>query len=234
MEFRKLWYLQRFNLFQEFTRQELTAVAHLIDTQEFEQHDHVYQAGDPADQVYFLMEGRVKLYRREPSGRKVTLTFLSPGEVFGGLALNGDGLHEQGAQTTVPSTIYAMSAEDFRTLLSQRPTLGLRVIHRFHRRERILERKIASLVFKTVPERLAETLVEMGDEYGEVCRHGHALDLELSQQELADLIGARRQIVNATLKEFQRLGLIERRRHLICLIERAGLQGVASGFNPTR
>jgi len=90
------------------------------------------------------------------------------------------------------------------------------------------------LCFKTVPERLAETLAEMGDEYGQACRHGHALDLELSQHELADLIGARRQIVNATLKQFQQLGLIERRRHLICLIDRAGLQGVASPSNPTR
>jgi CRP-like cAMP-binding protein len=234
VQFSKLWYLQRFNLFQEFTRQELTAVAHLIDTQEFEQHEHLYQAGDPTDQVYFLMEGRVKLYRRGPSGRRVTLTFLSPGEVFGGPALNGDSLHEQGAQATVPSTIYGMSAGDFRTLLSQRPTLGLRVIHRLHRQERILERKIASLVFKTVPERLAESLVEMGDEHGQACRHGHALDLELSQQELADLIGARRQIVNATLKQFEHLGLIERRRHLICLIDRAGLQGVAGPSNSTR
>jgi CRP-like cAMP-binding protein len=233
MQFSKLWYLQRFNLFQEFTRQELTSVAHLIDSQEFEWHEHLYQAGDPADQVYLLMEGRVKLYRRGPSGRKVTLAFLSPGEVFGDLALNGDGLHEQGAQTAVPSTIYAMPAEGFRALLSQRPTLGLRVIRRLRRQERILERKIASLVFKTVSERLAEALVALGDEYGQACRHGHALDLEVSQQELADLIGATRQVVNTTLKQFHQAGLVALRRRLICLIDRPGLQA-AAGPSETR
>lgn len=224
MQFSKLWYLQHFNLFQEFTRQELVSVARLVDLQELDKREHLYQAGDPANEVYFLMEGQVKIYYRGPSGRKVTLAILNAGEVFGGLALNGDELHEEGAESIAPSTIYSMSALDFQTLLSQRPTLGLRVIRRLRRQERRLERQIASLVFKTVPERLAETLLALGDEYGQPCRHGHSLDLEISQQDLADLIGATRQVVNATLKQFQHRRLVDPRRHLICFIDRPGLQ----------
>ena len=59
----RLWYLQHFNLFQEFTREELLPVARLVDPHELARHTHLYHSGDPADLVYFLIEGQVKIYR---------------------------------------------------------------------------------------------------------------------------------------------------------------------------
>lgn len=234
MQFSKVWYLQHFSLFQEFTQAELLTVARMMDMQVLAKRDHVFEAGELADHVYLLKEGHVKMYRRGHFGRKLTLAILKPGEVFGELALTAGESHEQEAEALESSTICSTTARDFRALLDLKPALAFRVIQRLGQQKRLLERKIASLVFKDVPARLAETLLELGDDYGQPCAHGLALELVVTQQDLADLIGATRQVVNAALKQLQRRRLIYPRRNFICFADRDGLRRVAeSSGSPT-
>jgi CRP/FNR family transcriptional regulator, cyclic AMP receptor protein len=78
-----------------------------------------------------------------------------------------------------------------------------------------------------VPTPLAEVLLRLAEDYGEICTHGLALELRITQQDLADLIGATRPIVNATLKQFRERGLIYPRPYVICIADRDGLRRVA-------
>jgi CRP/FNR family transcriptional regulator, cyclic AMP receptor protein len=119
---------------------------------------------------------------------------LGPGEVFGELAPTSGEVQVQDVEALETSIICSMTAEDFRALIDIHPTLALRVIQSLGEQKRVLERKITSLVFKDVPARLAETLLELADEHGQPCTHGQALELVLTQQDLADLIGATRQV----------------------------------------
>ena len=234
MQLGTLWYLQRFSLLQEFTQAELLTVAHMMDMQVLAKSERVFQAGELADHVYFLKEGHVKIYRRGHFGRKLTLVILKPGEIFGELTLTAGESHEQEAEALETSTICSTTDRDFRALLDLKPALALRVMQRLGQQTRLLERKIASLVFKDVPARLAETLLELGDDYGQPCAHGLAQELVITQQDLADLIGATRQVVNATLKQFQRRRLIYPHRNFICYADRDGLRRIAeSSGSPT-
>jgi CRP-like cAMP-binding protein len=190
-------------------------------------HDRLYQSGDPADRVYFVKEGHLKIYRRGHFGQKITLAILSPGEVFGELALSAGKIHEQEVEALETSLVCSMTAKDFQALLDLKPALAFRVIQNLGEQRRMLERKIANLVFKDVPARLAEALLEWAHGGGQPCAHALALDLVITQQDLADLIGATRQVVNATLKQFQRRGLIDSRRNCICLADPDGLRSVA-------
>jgi CRP/FNR family cyclic AMP-dependent transcriptional regulator len=227
MQFSTLWYLQRLNLFEEFTQAELLRVARAMDMEELEKHEGVFQIGDPAGNVYFLIEGLVKIYRRSPSKRKITLAILHPGEIFGDHTFTPGESHEHGAEALEPAIVGAMTAGDFRTLLYQKPDLALRVVQCLGRQKRSLERKIADLVFKDVPTRLAETLLELSEAHGQPCVHGLIRELAITQQELADLIGATRQVVNSTLKRFQQQGLIALRRQRICIADPSGLSRIA-------
>ena len=116
------------------------------------------------------MEGRVKIYRRGPSDRRMTLAILNPGEIFGDNALIAAETREQGAEALEPSIVGSMTGSDFRALLERKPSLALQVIQCLSREKRTLERKIASLVFKDVPARLAETLLALSNEYGQPSR----------------------------------------------------------------
>ena len=227
MQFSTLWYLQRLNLFEAFTRAELVRVVRAVDMEELEKRDRVFQIGEAAGNVYFLIEGLVKIYRRGPSGRRITLAIMHPGEVFGDHALTPGESHEHGAEALEPTIVGVMTAEAFRALLNQKPDLALRVVQRLGRQKRALERKIANLVFKDVPARLADTLLELSEAYGQPCTHGLVRELAISQQDLADLIGATRQVVNSTLKQFQQQGLIALRRQRVCFADAAGLGRIA-------
>ncbi len=118
-------------------------------------------------------------------------------------------------------------------LLDLKPTLAFRVLQNLGEQKRVLERKIAGFVFKDVPARLAEALLELGESYGQPCAHGLALELVITQQDLADLVGATRSVVNATLKPFQRRGLIYPRRNVLCFTDRDGLRRLAESAEST-
>jgi CRP/FNR family transcriptional regulator, cyclic AMP receptor protein len=233
MQFGKLWYLQRFNLFQEFTEAELLAVVRVMDLRALERHEQVFQAGAPADRVYFLKEGRVKISRRGRFGRKVTLAILKPGEVFGEGAFTAGAVHEHEAEALETSIICVMTTSEFRALLHRKPALALRVLQNLSQWERLLEQRIADLVFKDVPTRLAETLLALGEYYCQPCAHGLGLELVITQQDLADLIGATRPVVNAALKQFERRGLISLHRQFICFADRDGLRRLAASSGST-
>jgi CRP/FNR family transcriptional regulator, cyclic AMP receptor protein len=227
MQFRKLWFLQRLNVFQDFPREDLVTAARMMYEHTLKKHDRLYQSGEPADHMYFVKQGHLKIYRRGRFGQKITLAILSPGEVFGELALSGGEIHEQEVEALETSLVCSMTAKDFQALLDLQPALAFRVIQNLGEQRRTLERKIAGLVFKDVPARLAEALLELALGSGQPCTHDLALELVITQQDLADLIGATRQVVNATLKQFQRRGLIDSRRNRICLADPDGLRGVA-------
>jgi len=233
MQFDKLWYLQRFNLFQEFAEAELWAVVRVMNLQALERHEQVFQAGAPANRVYFLKEGHVKISRRGRFGRKVTLAILRPGEVFGEGAFTASAVYEQEAEALETSIICVMTTSEFRALLLRKPALALRVLQNVSQWQRLLERKIADLVFKDVPTRLAETLLALGEDYGQRCAHGLGLELAITQQDLADLIGATRPVVNAALKQFERRGLISPHRQFICFADRDGLRRLAESSGRT-
>jgi CRP-like cAMP-binding protein len=227
MQVRTWWFLQRFHVFQDVPQADLVTAARMMAEHTLKKHDRLYRSGESADHVYFLKEGRLKIYHRGRFGQKITLAILSPGAVFGELALSAGESHEQEVEALETSLVCSMTAKDFQALLDLKPAVAFRVIQHLSEQRRRLERKIAALVFKDVPARLAEALLELAPGCGQPCVHHLALDLVITQQDLADLIGATRPVVNATLKQFQRQGLIASRRNRICLADPDGLRRVA-------
>jgi len=225
--FSTLGYLRHLSLLQDFTPAELLTVARMIDLRTLERHDRVFQIGEPTVHIYVVLEGRLKIYRRHRVGRQVTLAFLKPGDVFGEDGLTAGAVHEQGVEALETATIGALVAGEFRAFLEHKPVLALRVLQNLGQQKGLLERKIADLVFKDVPTRLAEVLLGLAEDSGEACTHGLVLKLRITQQDLADLIGATRPAVNATLKQFRERGLIYPRPHVICVADREGLRRVS-------
>jgi CRP-like cAMP-binding protein len=162
------------SLLQECTLAELLTVARLMDLQTLERHNQVFQIGEPTVHVYVVLDGRVQIYRRRRFGRRVTLAILKPGDVFGEDALTPDEVRGQGVEALETTAIGALAAGEFRALLEWKPVLAWRVLQSLGRQKRLLERKVADIVFKDVPTRLAEGLLGLAEDSGEACTHGLA------------------------------------------------------------
>jgi CRP-like cAMP-binding protein len=118
---------------------------------------------------------------------------------------------------------------EFRSLLESRPTLALDIIRAQNDRIRQLRRRLVGVTFKEVPARLAQTLLQLGETLGEHCPHGGELDLRgVTQQDLADLVGASRSFVSTLINEMKRDGHLGNVGRTLCIRDQKALNKAAS------
>lgn len=171
----------------------------------------VFQAGSPGDFTYFLEEGRVKIFHQSPNGKEVVLWFCASGEIFGlaEVCQGGDG-RQVTAQACEPSKILAVRREAFQNFLEQNPSAALLVNDVLACRLRSLGNVIQSLVENDVNERVAQLLARLIANYGRTVANGDVcLDIRITHQDMANMIGTTRQSVTSALNLLRRQGVLE-------------------------
>ncbi|MCD6520564.1 MAG: Crp/Fnr family transcriptional regulator [Anaerolineae bacterium] len=174
--------------------------------------------GSPCEEVFLLLEGRVRALKTSPEGREQVVRELQPGEGFYLVpALDGGPL----PVTTITATrvtLLSFSQEDFLFLLERYPTVARRVLVEFAGRLRRLAALTGELALRTVPQRLARLLLESA-------RAGR----RMTQREMAAQIGTVREVVARALTDFERRGWLRRRRGIIELVDVRALQRLGLG-----
>ena len=189
----------------------------------------IYRPGDSTDRVYLLKTGRVRLMRLGKNSQRSVVSILRAGDLFGELFRPEGSLIEELAVAAGEAEIWSIEGRDFRAQLEARPTLALDVIKAYSERVRGLRQRVLGLTFKEVPARLAETLLILSEAHGERCPHGGETDLRgITQQDLADLVGASRSFVSTLINKMKRDGLLANQGRLLVLRDEEGLAQVAS------
>jgi CRP-like cAMP-binding protein len=184
--------------------------------------------------VYLLERGLVRVYRLGEAGSEVTLGYIGIGEVFGELTAFGAHPRESFASASLPCVVRRFARAAFERLVRARPERMMAVTQQIAERLKRMESRIEHLVFDDVRSRLVSVLLELAHDFGEERGSDVVIRLPLTQSELATLIGATRQTVNATLAELRGEGLVERDGGLVVLrspdaLRRALRPGGASG-----
>ena len=184
----------------------------------------IFQEGDPGERMYVILEGKVKLGQSSNDGRESLLAILGPGEMFGELSLFDPGQRTSTATALTDAVILALSNEQLRPWLAGRPEVAAALLQALARRLRRTNEAMADLVFSDVPGRVAKALMDLGEKFGEVTSEGLLVTHDMTQEELAQLVGASRETVNKALADFAQRGWIrlESRQVLILDVERLG------------
>lgn len=227
MKRNKLWYLKQFNLLDALSEEEMTSLSDVLVDNEVKKKQPIYLAGDPGENLYFLKAGRVKISRIDESGKEFTLTLLEPGEIFGELGLFDDSPRETTAVALEDSIICMMKRKDFEKYATNKPELSLKLNKLMGLRLRQIENRIEELLFRDVPSRLARLLLRLVDQHFAETRHGLRINIKLTQQELANLIGATREMTSMLLNSFKKEGLINVVSKYIYIIDRQRLEKIA-------
>ncbi len=177
--------------------------------------DVIYQPGDIDDSLYYIHSGKVKLAYLDESGRKLTLTILGEGEIFGEMVLIGRKERDLLAQVLQDAVIYEIERSRFLELLREKPELALEVMELFGRRTQEIERKLEDLVFKDIPTRLSRQILKLIEEHGVETREGVQIDFKITHKELADLIGSARENTTSALNRLAREGILDKKRYRI-------------------
>jgi CRP-like cAMP-binding protein len=181
----------------------------------FAAKDMIFAPGDPDDQVYFLLEGTVRLYKIYGEYKEATVALLTEGDVFGELSLEEMSCPNAFAEAVTDARVAVVRKAVLNEVIKRHPEFALKLFSSFSERLRQSDKTIESLLDREVSARLATLLSHLGDRFGEPCNSGTVLKVRLTHQDLANMIFSTREAVSKEMSEFQRAGFIETRNHRI-------------------
>lgn len=223
----KVWYLERNRLFRGVPLAEIEKMAHLFHEQDYKAKEVIFAEGDLGDAIYLLKTGHVRLYRITEDGKEISLAILGPGDVFGELALFEEAQRQTFAEALDAAHICASSVDDFTRLMGHKPQFTMMVAREVARRRTDVETRFAGMAYGSVRGRLLQALRRLAEEHGAVQPDGGVrINIRLSHQELANLIGTSREACTIALGTLQKGGLLrlDADRHIvIAQIERLQL-----------
>lgn len=193
----------------------------------FEPGDYLTFAGDPADSLFIIAEGRVKLLRHTTTGKDVMLDLLIPGEFFGGLSTSSDSTYLETAQALTSVCALTIRREAFRAILNQYPAVGMQVLDLVTARLEAAHDTIHQLSAQTAEQRIAATLLTLAAKLGEPHEVGLLIQTPLSRDELAELTATTPETASRVISQFQRDGWIATGRQWIALVDTEALRQTA-------
>lgn len=183
---------------------EIRALSAHAAVQSFPKHAVIVNEGDRSDSIFIIRSGRVKVFLHGKDGREVVLNVQGPGEYFGELVLD-EGPRSASVMTLEPSKFFVISRADFRRFLSAHPEFAMKLINRLMQRVRALTENVGNLALLDVYGRVARLLLELAVE-----QDGKLVVTErLTQKDIADRVGASREMVSRIFKDLVAGGYIE-------------------------
>lgn len=171
----------------------------------------VYRAGDAADSLYAIVQGRIKLCRIDHDGeREAVIDILSEGSLFGESALYSTaGRRENSAVAYANSRLLKIPAGDFQRGMAEDDRLHDYTFRLIGQRLENAERRLADFALNAIPARLDRLLADFSDRYGVPESEGVLIDIPLPHREIASIVGSTRESVTVRLNAMRREGTIE-------------------------
>ena len=214
--------LRKAPLFEALDEEDAAALRSSVSEVRLGRGQTLFNEGDEGDRLYVILSGKVKLTRTAVDGRENLLGVLGPSEMFGELSLFDPRPRTASAVAVTDAVLAGLGHDDLRPFLSSRPHVSLQLLKALAARLRRTNDVMADLVFTDVPGRVAKALLELADKFGKEGEDGLHVHHGLTQEELAQLVGASRETVNKALADFASRGWLrlEARAVLIVDVER--------------
>ena len=198
-------------------------LASAMTTRKVDRGHVVFTEGDTGDRLFIVIEGKVKISRSAADGRENLLAVLGPSEMFGELSLCDPGPRTATATAVTDSALASLDHDDLRPLLFAQPAVAVQLLAALAQRLRRTNEAMADLVFSDVPGRVAKALLDLAERFGDDEQDGVRVHHDLTQEELAQLVGASRETVNKALSEFANRGWLRLEGRTVLLLDRERL-----------
>ncbi len=164
--------------------------------------------GDPADHLFVVLSGTVKVSAPSEDGKEITFGILGSGELFGEIGMLDDAEHTATVTALESTEVAVLDRQDVLRWVETSPAMALKLLAILCLRLRQTREIAEDLSFLTLPVRLAKKLKALAEAYGELTSKGVRIGLPLCQQELANLVGTTRESINKQLAVWQAEGIV--------------------------
>jgi len=225
-------FLRRVEIFASLEESELADLLEATTTKRLAAREVLFHKGDPGNQLYGVLSGRLKVLATSAEGKEVVFALSGPGDVIGEIALMDSNPRSATVVALENSELLTLHRRDFLPFLERHPKAAIRMASVLARRVRDLSQNTEDAQFMPLPSRMAKKVLRLADVYGKpLAQGGTSIDIRLSQQDLADLVGTTRESVNKQLRHWEEQGYVELKRAHINVLERDALEDISDlGF----
>jgi CRP/FNR family transcriptional regulator, cyclic AMP receptor protein len=214
-----LWTLRELDLFADLTDAEVDAIGAAAPMRATTAGELLVSPDRPAQLLFIVKSGRVRLYHLGRDGRRLTTAIVRPGELFGEMVPLGQHVDGGYAEALEDGILCVMTGADVQRLLLSDARIAARIAEALGARVAQLERRLADVVLRPVPARIASALAAMAP--------GGRTVVRLTHEQLAELVGTTRETTTKVLTELKELGLIALRRGRIMVLDGPALRRLA-------
>lgn len=216
----KLWYLSQLTIFEALTMEEIEEIDRLNTVEHFTwipKHTLVQTPRTTREGLFFVKEGKLRLYKLNEQGKQFTLSILGKGNIYGELhsfALGTKGIY---VETIEPSLLCSMSENQFERLMQSQPKLAVKFLNVLSERLKEREEQLEQLALHRLKDRLLHLLFALSAKFGAPEDGYIRIDLPLSHQEMAYMLGVTREAVSGVVNELVKEGRIRTGRMTVAI-----------------
>lgn len=196
--------IKHFSFFSELGDDDLERIAEISLERKYKRNMIIFMEGDPGEAFYYIKSGKVKIYRTYEDGKEHILHIFGDGEVFGEATLFNNIPYPASAIVYEDSVIGIIKNRDLEKLMRENSEMSLKLIKILTKKLLFAQQKVRDLAFNDVFARTASQLVKLAADYGKKTDKGIRIEIQLSRQELADMVGTTRETVSRVISKFKK------------------------------
>jgi CRP/FNR family cyclic AMP-dependent transcriptional regulator len=216
--------LRQAPLFSGLDDEVASALESSMSSSSLRRGDILFSEGDDGNQLYVVTEGKIKLGRTSQDGRENLLAILGPGQMFGELSFFDPGPRSATATAVTDVELKSLGHEALSPVLNAHPDVAHALLNQLAGRLRRTNEVVGDLVFSDVPGRVAKALLDLASRFGRRADDGIHVNHDLTQEELAQLVGASRETVNKALADFASRGWLRLEPRSVVILDLERLQ----------
>jgi len=215
--------LRRAGLFQGVDPDAVEALSNEFEIIDAPRGTTLFHEGDPGESLFIVLSGKVKLGRRSSDGRENLVAIMGPADQFGELSLFDPGPRTATATVVTDARVARLPKAALQKWVQDRPQIAMQLLRVVARRLRRTNTMLADLIFVDVPGRVAKQLLQLAQRFGSIDNGQLRVTHDLTQEELAQLVGASRETVNKALADFASRGWLRLEGKSVVILDRERL-----------
>ncbi|MBM7555901.1 Crp/Fnr family transcriptional regulator [Halanaerobacter jeridensis] len=201
--------LKNSKFFSNLEEKEIKEIKEIMRPRKYNEGEIIFFEDEPGEGLFLVKSGKVKLTKMVESGDEQILTIIQPGNVFAEVVLFGNADYPATAVALEDSKLYLIRSKDMEKLIKDKPSIAVKLLDLMSKRLRRAQKLVRDMGLKDTTCRTASLLLYLAQEYGVKRSNGIRIDLKLTQQELANMIGTTRETISRVLNKFKEKDIIK-------------------------
>jgi CRP/FNR family transcriptional regulator len=212
-------YLRQISIFSELKDEFLDKIHRISLIRKYSKGRIIFMEGEPGEAFFYVKSGLIKITKLSRDGREHILHILNEGDIFAEVTLFNKTVYPATAEVLEEAEIGIIKNEDLEKVIKENPELSLQLIRYLNKRLVEAHMKIRNLALYDTYARTAQALVKFAEDFGRKSSKGIELDLNISRQELANIVGTTRETVIRVLTNFKKEHSIDIDKNTITIID---------------